>query len=501
MSPTPSIAPPPGHGTIVARATAAGMGAIAIVRLSGPQALSILKVLTPRATAARQPHRLYRAGLYSGDGTLLDDALVVEMPAPHSYTGEDMAELHTHGAPGLVQAVLDACWAAGARQAAAGEFTLRAYLNGRMDLSQAEAVADLLGAQSTAERQAAARQLQGGLRGRLQPLLDSLQNLLAHWRAAMDFPDYDTGEGLDAGDAQVLTEALQGVQDLLSSAQITGQRGDLVVLSGAPNVGKSTLLNAWAGEPRVLVDGESGTTRDPVEVCLEHHGRRLRVCDTAGLRAGGEALERRGMALSRQWMQRADLSVWLVAGNAPQWPPPQVQVDAVLGSKHDLCSAADCAAVEAEAERRGLTFLGWVTQCQPLQMAAMLDPVVAWLEGEQKLTTSEPALTASQRALSRTSGSLGNDLTALPTFPVSGPAAVLQPPSDASWSARRRHLEALQEARSGLQQALVGLRRGQPLDMLAYDVEGATKALGAVLGRDIDTAILDAIFAEFCIGK
>lgn len=440
--------------TIVACATAEGEGAIAIVRLSGAQAGAIAQALAPGPRAARE---LVRARLRAANGDLLDDAMLVEMPGPRSYTGEDVVELHLHGARVVVQAVLAACQALGARLAGPGEFTLRAFVNGRMDLTQAEAVGDLVGATHDAQRRAALVALAGGLSSQVLALIEPLEAVLTDWRAALDFPEYPTGEGWDAAHAGVLAGVAAQLDALLARSRVDLRRGFRVALCGAPNVGKSTLLNAWAGEHRVLVDAQPGTTRDPVEVELLDGATRWSVCDTAGMHAAASGLEAAGIALGRQWAARADYVLWLCTGEQPVWPDASLRVDAVVGGKADLLSEGGKKHVAAAAQARGLTFLGWVSGKTGTGVAALRQATL---------------------------GALGD--TTL---------------SEGRLSVRQRHLEALLAARAALGRVIAAHAAGDSLDVLAYDVEEAAKWLGSIVGRDIDAAVLDRIFSAFCIGK
>lgn len=260
--------------TVVARATPPGVGAIAIVRLSGPQALTICDSLAP-APKPRVPHHLQRATLYDAKHYMLDDAMVVCMHAPHSYTGEDMVELHVHGSEHIVQVVIQACEQAGARLAMPGEFTMRAFLNGRMDLSQAEAVADLIDSTSSHERLLAAKQLRGGLSDIVTGMLQQLEEIIVQLQAPLDFPEYIVDDNDHAhqhiwlGTLQAIT---QKIDALVQQHHIRHRHQPLVVLVGSPNAGKSSLLNTWLGEERVLVDAQAGTTRDPIEVSLHDEG-------------------------------------------------------------------------------------------------------------------------------------------------------------------------------------------------------------------------------------
>ena len=443
--------------TIVAQATAHGEGAVAVLRLSGQEARRIANALAP-ASRQRQSHRLGRVPLLGSAGDVLDDAMLVEMHGPHSYTGEDVVELHVHGARPVVQAVLERCCALGARLAGPGEFTLRAFLNGRMDLAQAEAVGTLIAAQSEFERQQATSQLRGGLSKRIATLLDLLENMIVALQAAFDFPEYPTGDGWEAAHLGTLQQVHQQVQALIDGARVVAHQRSRVVLCGPPNAGKSTLLNAWAGEARVLVDDAAGTTRDPIEVDLATGQAQFVVCDTAGIHQAATALEARGVAMSVQWMHRADIALWLVPGDAPAWPQENTPVRHVVGSKADVTAPDVQKAVEAEALRRGFSFLGWIAAPKGAGVTDLQAALQAQLSAEPR-------------------------------------------PGAAPQITRQRHLEALQQAELHLQRAGEAARTGATSDVITFEIEDAARHLGRVIGRDVDAAVLDGIFSQFCIGK
>ena len=441
--------------TIVACATAPGEAAVAIVRISGAAALAVGRGLAPSARE-RRSHVMHRAVVVDVAGARLDDALVCEMHAPRSYTGEDVVELHLHGSRYLVDRVAERACALGARLAEPGEFTLRAFVHGRMDLTQAEAVVDILGASNARQLEQAQAQLSGSLSGEVGALLTSLEGVIAAGRASFDFPEYDTGASLGADEVSVLRALVARLQGLVERARPELRRTRSVVLCGAPNVGKSSLLNAWSGEERVLVDDVPGTTRDPVEVEMTDGLQRWSAWDTAGFRASAVGLEARGISLALERARAADLALWIVSPDAPVWPPAELSVR-VVGGKADLVSAARMSAIEDEAAARGLMWLGWVS-------------------------TKTGAGVAELRArLSR-----GVDADAR-----SGEIVIV----------RERQAGELRSALSCLALALREHDAGATVDMVVAGLEEGAFALGRVLGRNVDAAVLDRVFAEFCIGK
>lgn len=450
MRPTPESL----SETIVARATPPGVGAVAIVRLSGKRALEIGRALAPRARPS--PRRLQVARLLDREGRALDEALVAEMPGPASFTGEDTTELYLHGAPIVAQTCIDRACELGARLASPGEFTLRAFLNGRIDLAQAEGVATALAAQSVETLYGATNVVVGELSKPLTELLSRLEVVLADWRTALDFPEHDTGAAFWVAHSKELHDCVCKLQGLVASSRSVASQSGRVVLCGAPNVGKSSLLNAWTGQERVLVDAIAGTTRDPVEVHLADGWSRWSVCDTAGLRGEAEGLEARGIELSRQWIGGAQLALWLLDPLAPSWPDVGLGVDAVLGTKADLVEPQRRVAVEAEVAERGFPFVGWVSVKTGEGVSAARDVV-------QRLAAGE---------------------------------------GEAKFALQERQLEGLKRAEA----ALVELTRlvaanESTLDVWAGELETVVHELGALLGRDVEMDVLETIFARFCIGK
>jgi tRNA modification GTPase len=441
--------------TIVARATAAGEGAIAIVRLSGPAARAIGASLTG-STFERASHRLWRATLRDEHGGPLDEGLVVQMRAPKSYTGEDVVEFHLHGARVVVEGVLAACCRAGARLAEPGEFTLRAFVNGRLDLAQAEAVADLVGAESELDRDIAAAHLKGSLSSTVTALVNSLEQVLAEWRASLDFPEQAGEAGVGEEQWRTLREIACTVQAMIANARIRLQRGRHVVLCGAPNVGKSSLLNAWVGEGRALVDEAPGTTRDPIEVGVLIGRERWSLWDTAGIRDRAEGIERKGQALALERAAAADLVLWLVAAPEVALPPASLRRAVVVGGKADRVGAEERRRLEEQVRTAGHEFWGWVS--------------ARTREGMEEL-----------RGRIGCQEALGVDAAHLVV--------------------RERQLQALQGAQEALERLLVGATEEAVLDILAYELEQALRCLGQILGRDVDEDVLERIFAQFCLGK
>ncbi len=454
------------NDTIAAIATAPAPSAIGILRLSGPDAIAVLdRVFTP-ARGGPMTSRPGRALVYGElrdlSGAVIDRCLATLSRAPHSYTGEDTAELQCHGSPAALALGLEALFAAGARQAKAGEFTRRAFLNGRLDLTRAEAVADLIHAETPAAVRQAANQLGGALAAAIEEVYDDLAGVCAHFHAVLDWPDED----IDPFRAAEFGEALDGAARRLDDLAATYRRGRAVneglpcAIVGRPNAGKSTLFNALLGRERAIVTPVPGTTRDTVEERVNLAGMTLRLIDTAGLRDTDDAVERLGVERSRSAMEGAELILVLWDSSRPV-----TEEDTAL-----------------------------------LERAMSLAPTV---------------LVRTKRDLPSAPGPF-SDLSKLPpTVEVSAPAgqgldeleqavATLFPAGaddSAAVLTNARQMEAASRAQEAIRRGAEALSAGMPPDAVAADVEEAMSALGELTGRTVREDVTDLIFQRFCVGK
>ena len=443
--------------TIAAVATPFGEGAIAMLRVSGARALEAAgRVCQPvrGELDTLRPRRLHRAKLLSPDGATLDDVLVSVHRAPASYTGEDLVEITCHGGILVTRRALDALLAAGARAAEPGEFTQRAFLNGKMDLTQAEAVMDLIGAQTDLALRAASEQLAGRLGQRIHTLREDLLALVAHVEAYIDFPDEDIDP--DTG-AALLTRFDAGLTTLDALLATAGQgrilrEGVRTVIYGPPNVGKSSLLNALVGHERAIVSEVPGTTRDTVEEFVNVRGLPLRLIDPAGLRATADPVENAGIARTRDTLARADLALHVADGSQPPvevpFPPAATQI--LVLNKIDLG----------------------------------VDP--AWSQHPATVHVS-----------CRTGEGL--DALAATVYERVTGGQVAWNPSAAAINVR--HQRCLVRARESLAAARAALAAGTSPEFVALDLRAALDAVGEVVGGVDTEEILGKIFSSFCIGK
>jgi tRNA modification GTPase len=438
--------------TIVAQATAAGRGALAVIRLSGPRAHAIARTIV--ATWPADARTATLSHLRDSAGKLLDQAVVTRYDAPASFTGEDAVEISTHGGSTVPATVIAALMEAGARQALPGEFTRRAVLNGKLDLLQAEAVGDLVSATSRAAQQLALSQLDGGLSRRLLELRAKILGLEALIAYDIDFPEEDDGPIPRERIAAALDDVLSGIEALLATAN-TGElvrEGALVVLAGVPNAGKSSLFNALLGRRRAIVTDIPGTTRDAIEAVVDTGGIPLRLVDTAGLRETTDQVERLGVDVSYDYLSRAAVAL-------------------ACGATADEIDRA----VAACTGRTGAPII--VTQTKSDLGESTVPNAVA-----------VSALTGAglDQLLTRITATLGDSA----------------PEADAPVLTRARHRERIRLAHDELRAFQAAWTTGDvPAVVAAVHLRAATSALEELIGRVDVEAILDEVFSRFCVGK
>lgn len=450
------------NDTIAAVSTAAGEAAISIVRLSGPQAHAIAaRVLrTRQPLPALLPRTVHLATAHDLQGQPLDQGLVLLFRAPASHTGEDLVEFHGHGGLLVTQRILETFLQAGARHAEPGEFTQRAFLNGKMDLTQAEAVMDLIHAQSTLALRAANEQLAGAIGREARALRAPLIEILAHLEAFIDFPDEDIHPDTGSALAARLDDLITRARLLLATAEQGRilRHGARTVITGAPNVGKSSLLNTLLGFERAIVSPTAGTTRDTIEEIIQVHGIPLRLVDTAGLRADtSDAIERLGIQRTHAELERADLILEVLDASQPPAAQPRAPVPDSARARHlILLNKADLG-----------THPDWTTGERTLLLSS--------LHG-----TGIPELRHAIRHIFQQAGPLS----------VDHPIAI-----------NTRHKRAFERVETHILAARTALQEHAAPEFIALDLREALHALGEVIGHTDIEQILDVIFSTFCIGK
>lgn len=451
--------------TIAAIATAPGSSGVGVVRISGSASLAILESIFRGSQPASEwvSHRLYYGVVVTPAGDELDRGLAVLMRAPHSYTGEDVAELQCHGSPVILRQVLQAALASGARLAEAGEFTKRAFLNGRMDLAQAEAVIDAVQARTPQAANLAVRQLAGALSEVMDELREQVTRLKALVEAQIDFSEEDFTIA-----AEELLAQLAACEQPLDRLLATYQHGKLirdglrVVIVGRPNVGKSSLLNALLGEERAIVTPHAGTTRDVIEESINLAGVPLVLADTAGLRDQllADPIEAVGMQRTHASIREADLLI------------------VVLDASQEL-TEQDRSILQATEKSPRIIVLN--KSDLPLQLSN--------LEG---LSREAPCV--------RVAAVLHQGLEELRAS-IARATHLLSPTPDTPVITRARHQVALSCARDSLALARQSITEGQPCDLIAVDIQDALDHLSSITGAVTNEDVLDRIFKEFCVGK
>ena len=450
--------------TIAAISTGNVVSAIGIIRLTGEDCITIAdKVFTlnSKKTLTDAPERKLVLGqLHDKDGRIIDSCCAIISRGPHSYTGEDTVEFHCHGSPAVLAAGLEALYIAGAQPAKRGEFTKRAFLNGKLDLTQAEAVIDLIEADSAEAAANAAGQVEGKLQKQLAPIYDDLTNLCSHFHAVLDYPDEDIEDfGLESYEKglKAHAKALEKLLQTYSQGKIL-RSGVAAAIVGKPNVGKSSLLNALAGYDRVIVTDIPGTTRDTVEEVVRIGGVKLRLIDTAGIRETEDTVEAIGVERSRKAVENADMVIFVCDGSQPLTE----EDEAIM----DFCSERENAVALINKSD-----LGQVVAPSDLPFMYVIEICANSGDGLEQFADVVEVL-------------FGNEM-----------------PCDGSILTNARQADAIRRAHDALDRSLKGLRMGMTPDMVLIDVEEAMEAMGEVTGATVREDITARIFERFCVGK
>ncbi|MBO5465461.1 MAG: tRNA uridine-5-carboxymethylaminomethyl(34) synthesis GTPase MnmE [Alistipes sp.] len=463
------------NDTIIAPATPTG-GALCVIRLSGERAIELCdEVFEGRKRLAESKTATAHYGLIKDEGQVVDDVVVTLYRAPHSYTGENSVEISAHGSRYVVGRILSLLLSRGARLAEAGEFTRRAFLAGRMDLSQAEAVADVIAADSRASHAVASTQMRGAYSEELAALRSKLLHITSLLELELDFSEED----VEFADRKELAQLLDVVRDRVESLQSSFRLGNVlkegvtVAIAGRPNVGKSTLLNRLVGEDRAMVSDIAGTTRDTVEAVANIDGVMFRFVDTAGLHSTDDVLEQMGIERTAQALKKARIVLWItdnanfeekdIMREFGDFRPSDEQAIYRVVNKIDLFGSGDCAT------------------------------------GEHDLNMPMSATDIGRGAI-RVSAKTGKGVEAL--------VEVLKSAVDVSAAyagdvivSNQRHYEALTQAREALDASLLAMRKGLPSDLLSEEIRQVLYHLGSITGEISSEDILQNIFSRFCIGK
>jgi tRNA modification GTPase len=453
------------NDTIVALSTPPGIGAIGVVRLSGDKAIDVVNAIFPDKDLNKQPsHTLHVGYLKSGD-TIIDEVVISLYIAPRSYTGENVVEISCHGSPFIQQQVIDACIAGGARLARPGEFTQRAFLAGKLDLTQAEAVADLISSNSNASHKAAINNIRGGFSQALKNLREELLRFSALIELELDFSEEDVEFADRTALVNLVTQAISDTGKLLQSFQLGNviKNGVSIAIIGKPNAGKSTLLNGLLNEDRAIVSDIPGTTRDTIEEVLNIDGILFRLIDTAGIRNHSDDLiEKVGIEKTLQRMQQADIVLYLFDVNEMQ-PEELADITRNLDKqqlKYLLVANKVDVADEAAARKRfghqaGILFISAKTA---LHLNVLKERLVDMIF-QQEVSSESVIIT------------------------------------------NARHYHALSQVHTALQEVLSGLQQKVTGDLLSLDIRRSLQYLGEITGEITNEDRLDYIFSKFCIGK
>ena len=490
--------------TICAPATVPGTGAISVIRVSGPEALNIAdKVISCRKGSISEAagYTIKFGNIFDTNGAVLDEVLVSVFRAPHSYTGENSVEISCHASSYIVSAVMDLLYAAGARAAEPGEFTQRAFLNGKMDLAQAEAVADVIASQNAAAHRIAFKQMKGGFSSELRDMRSELLELVSLMELELDFSEEEV-EFADRSRLDSLLNALiDHISRLIDSFKLGNaiKNGVPVAIAGATNTGKSTLLNALLGEDRAIVSDVHGTTRDTIEETLNIDGVLFRFIDTAGLRETEEIVEKIGIERTFKKISEASVVLGMVD---------------LTRDFESTCETVREIIDKVEFDSQKLIFLLNKTDiCEVNKNVNILNFIVSLLNNKDidSIYTGDSSLVVSDEKIQQNDSDYSVNIVPISAKTGSGIEDLrkilaasqrdLLADSDTTLVTNQRHVQALSDARTSLLRASEGLALGIPTDLVSQDIRETIYALGTISGEISAQDVLINIFQNFCIGK
>ena len=456
--------------TIAAIATAPGIGGIGIIRVSGPEACDVVNRIFHSKQSVPLGERQTRTIHYGHivhpkTGKTLDEVIVVLMKGPHSYTAEDVVEIQCHGGFVSVREILKVLLSEGVRQAEEGEFTKRAFLNGRIDLTQAEAIIDIIDAKTEQSLEVAVNQLDGTLSKYIRALRDELIAMIAHLEVTIDYPEED----IEEVSAQEVRTRLAPILEKMDTLLATAQRGKLlrdgvmVSIIGRPNAGKSSLMNALLREDRAIVTNIPGTTRDSIEEFLTIQGIPVRLIDTAGIRETEDIVESMGVEKARQYLDKADVVVLVIDGSKPLDPEEQELLQLITN-------------------RPSIIFLNKADQAQ----CVIKEEITA-------LGTFTEIVT-----ISAAQGEGMDEMAKVITSLVQGGS--VQASHEAMLS-NVRHITLMEQAKVSLDQSILAIDSGMPIDLIVTDIRAAWELLGDITGESLRESMVDELFKRFCLGK
>ena len=456
--------------TIAAIATAPGIGGIGIIRVSGPEACDVVNRIFHSKQSVPLGERQTRTIHYGHivhpkTGKTLDEVIVVLMKGPHSYTAEDVVEIQCHGGFVSVREILKVLLSEGVRQAEEGEFTKRAFLNGRIDLTQAEAIIDIIDAKTEQSLEVAVNQLDGTLSKYIRALRDELIAMIAHLEVTIDYPEED----IEEVSAQEVRTGLEPILEKMDTLLATAQRGKLlrdgvmVSIIGRPNAGKSSLMNALLREDRAIVTNIPGTTRDSIEEFLTIQGIPVRLIDTAGIRETEDIVESMGVTKARQYLDKADVVVLVIDGSKPLEPEERELLQLITNRPSMIfLNKADqghCITKEEIAALGTFTEIVSISAAQGEGMEEMAKVITSLVQGGSVQASYEAMLS------------------------------------------NVRHITLMEQAKASLDQSILAIDSGMPIDLIVTDIRAAWELLGDITGESLRESMVDELFKRFCLGK